>query len=226
MPLLDISDILYFEEVNISEFIERFEDMCDDYQVRDKNKIKRVPRYYTQVISQFVKEIKKYQDEDWSKLKKELKKEYRADDITQQINIRQFLEILMNKLRGVKNAVNYCRQYVIIFRKLKIVGRFDKYIQYQLFVRDLSDETRKEMFLYYYINFDGETALQFKKILEMAINITVSERRMQEFIKKGENDKINELINKYDKKLFIVKEKKYTVFVVKVVVGALFTPLS
>jgi len=60
----------------------------------------------------------------------------------------------------------------------------------------------------------------------MAINITVSERRMQEFIKKGENDKINELINKYDKKLFIVKEKKYTVFVVKVVVGALFTPLS
>ena len=50
MPLLDISDILYFEEVNISEFIERFEDMCDDYQVRDKNKIKRVPRYYTQVI--------------------------------------------------------------------------------------------------------------------------------------------------------------------------------
>ena len=82
MPLLDISDILYFEEVNISEFIERFEDMCDDYQVRDKNKIKRVPRYCTQVIGQFVKKIKEYQDEDWGKLKKELKKEYRVDNIT------------------------------------------------------------------------------------------------------------------------------------------------
>jgi len=40
------------------------------------------------VIGQFVKGIKEYQDEDWGKLKKELKKEYRADDVTQQINTR------------------------------------------------------------------------------------------------------------------------------------------
>ena len=59
----------------------------------------------------------------------------------------------------------------------------------------------------------------------MAINIIVSEKRMQEFIKKGENDKMSELINKYDRKLFIVK-KNYTVPVVKVVVGAPSTPLS
>ncbi len=83
MPLLSIPGIPYFEEVNISEFIERFEDICDNYQVKDENKIKRVPRYCTQVISQFVKGIKEYQDEDWSKLKKDLKKEYRADNITQ-----------------------------------------------------------------------------------------------------------------------------------------------
>jgi len=29
-----------------------------------------------------MKRIKEYQDEDWGKLKKELKKEYRADNIT------------------------------------------------------------------------------------------------------------------------------------------------
>ena len=88
IPLPGTPDTLYFEEVNISEFIEYFENICDDYQVRDENKIKRVPRYYTQVIGQFVKGIKKYQDEDWNKLKKELKKEYRVDDVTQQMNIR------------------------------------------------------------------------------------------------------------------------------------------
>ena len=74
ISLPGIFGILYFEGANISEFIECFEDMCDDYQVRDKNKIKRVPRYYTQIINQFVKEIKKYQNKDWDKLKKELKK--------------------------------------------------------------------------------------------------------------------------------------------------------
>jgi len=76
IPLPDTPDTPYFEGVNISEFIERFENICDNYQIRDKNKIKRVPRYYTQVIGQFIKEIKRYQDEDWNKLKKELKKEY------------------------------------------------------------------------------------------------------------------------------------------------------
>jgi len=91
-------------------------------------------------------------------------------------------------------------------------------------VRGLLNETRKKIFLYHYIDPDGEIASQFEKILEIVTNITVSERRMQEFIKKRENDKINELINKYDRKLLIVKEKKYTIPVVKVIVGAPFTP--
>ncbi len=82
MPLPGTPDIFYFEKTNISEFIERFEDIYNNYQIRDENKIKRVPRYCTQVIDQFIKEIKKYQNEDWGKLKKELKKEYRANNIT------------------------------------------------------------------------------------------------------------------------------------------------
>ena len=61
------------------------------------------------------------------------------------MNTRQFLEALVDKSRGVKEVVNYCRQYATISRKLKIVGRLDKYTQYQLFVRDLFDETRKKI---------------------------------------------------------------------------------
>ncbi len=45
-------------------------------------------------------------------------------------------------------------------------------------------------------------------------------------MKKGENDKISELINKYDKKSLAVKEKKYTIPVVKIAIGAPSTPSS
>jgi len=45
-------------------------------------------------------------------------------------------------------------------------------------------------------------------------------------MKKRENDKMNELVDKYDKKLFTVKEKKYTVFIVEVAVDAPPTPSS
>ena len=37
---------------------------------------------------------------------------------------------------------------------------------------------------------------------------------------------MNELIDKYDRKLFIVKKKKYIIPVVEVVIGALSTPSS
>ena len=60
----------------------------------------------------------------------------------------------------------------------------------------------------------------------MAINITVSERRIQKFIKKRENDKISELIDKYNRKPLTVKEKKYTILVVKTAVDASSTPSS
>ena len=51
-------------------------------------------------------------------------------------------------------------------------------------MRGLFNETRKKIFLHYYIDSDGETVSQFKKILKMATNIIISERRIQEFIKK------------------------------------------
>ena len=47
---------------------------------------------------------------------------------------------------------------------------------------------------------------------------------MQEFMKKRENDKINDLVDKYDRKPLTVKEKKYIIFIVKIVVGALSAP--
>ncbi len=43
-------------------------------------------------------------------------------------------------------------------------------------------------------------------------------------MKKGENDKMSELIDKYDRKPLIIKEKKYTIPVVKIIVDALSTP--
>ncbi len=103
----------------------------------------------------------------------------------------------MDKPREIKNAANYCRQYATISRKLKTAGRLDKYTQYQLFVRDLSNKMRKKIFLHHHIDLNRETAPQFKKILKITTNIIVSKRRMQEFIKKRENDKMSELVDKF-----------------------------
>jgi len=93
-------------------------------------------------------------------------------------------------------------------------------------VRGLPNKTRKKIFLHHHIDPNEETTPQFKKILKIATNITISERRMQEFIKKRENDKISELIDKYDRKPLTVKEKKYTIPVVKIIIDASSAPSS
>ena len=49
---------------------------------------------------------------------------------------------------------------------------------------------------------------------------------MREFIKKRKNDKMSELINKYDRKPLTIKKKKYTIPVVEAVIDALSTPSS
>ena len=71
--------------------------------------------------------MKKYQNEDWDKLKKKLKKKYRVNNMTQQINTKQFLKALIDKPREIKDAANYYRQYATISRKLKIAEKLDKY---------------------------------------------------------------------------------------------------
>ena len=45
-------------------------------------------------------------------------------------------------------------------------------------------------------------------------------------MKKGENDKMSELVDKYDRKLLTVKEKKYIIFIIEIIIGALSTSSS
>ena len=50
----------YFEGSNIIEFLERYKELYEDYNLRPTDILKRVPRYYKTTISLFVKNIPEY----------------------------------------------------------------------------------------------------------------------------------------------------------------------
>ena len=50
MPILGIPSTLYFKEVNIIEFLKRYRDQCDNIGLKVKERIKRLPRYYSIVV--------------------------------------------------------------------------------------------------------------------------------------------------------------------------------
>jgi len=62
--LLGVLGAPYFEGANITEFLERFEDLCVDHRIKEADRTKRLPRYYETAISQFIKSMPKYNERD------------------------------------------------------------------------------------------------------------------------------------------------------------------
>ena len=47
-----------FEGANVSEFLERYEDLCSDYRVSEGDKLARLPRYCIQPVAETIKSLK------------------------------------------------------------------------------------------------------------------------------------------------------------------------
>jgi hypothetical protein len=45
----------YFSGINITEFLERFEELCNKYQVTDKKA--KLPRYYNNIRREIIKSL-------------------------------------------------------------------------------------------------------------------------------------------------------------------------
>jgi len=49
---------LMFEGANVTEFLERYEDLCLDYCVTDEDRLIRLLCYYIQLIAETIKSLK------------------------------------------------------------------------------------------------------------------------------------------------------------------------
>ena len=104
MPLSYISRASLFIGINITDFLERFEDIATDYGFSDDRKMRRVQKYYEFDITQRIQDLDSYEEKDWKKLIKEIKTIYKDKDINQQRYTRVYLIILTYKARGEKKV--------------------------------------------------------------------------------------------------------------------------
>ena len=71
----------FFEGANISKFLERFENMCDDYRIAASEKIRRLPWYCEMFTARHIRFVIGFSGLDWTKICTNLKKEYKDRDI-------------------------------------------------------------------------------------------------------------------------------------------------
>jgi len=101
-----------FKGANVTEFLKRYEDLCSDYRVTDKDRLIRLPRYYIQPIAETIKSLKEWKNRDYTALKKVLLAEYRNDDTHQLLYSVPFLKKYKNIVRTEKDDVlDYCRKF-------------------------------------------------------------------------------------------------------------------
>ena len=86
MSSLETSKVSYFEEKNMTDFLERYEDFCNNYELNQIDWFCKLLRYCNKIINDSIKTMIKYIDFNWQELKKTMKKKYKKDDTDQQLN--------------------------------------------------------------------------------------------------------------------------------------------
>lgn len=80
LPLPGSPELVYFENKNITDFLKRYEDMCEDSAISEVERIRRLPRYCEMLVGQTLQGLDSYSAKKWDPLVEELKKKYKAGD--------------------------------------------------------------------------------------------------------------------------------------------------
>ena len=192
---------LFFEGANISKVLEKFENMCDDYQMSTFEKICRLPWYCRIFTARNVRSVIIFSGLDWIKICASLKKKYKDRDIAKQISSFAYLESFKDKLR-TENAeiLQFCRDYSEISKELLSKGKLDKYTQLRWFLQGLRSSIKSKLINQYDIDLGRDAVPDFGEILKKAYSLIETRKKMVELgTTDTKNGRISDLVDRYSK---------------------------
>ena len=77
MPIPGGLGVPSFEGMNITEFLERYEELGADFGLSEPEAVKRIPQYCKITIEQFIRNLPEYENGVWENFKKVLLKEFK-----------------------------------------------------------------------------------------------------------------------------------------------------
>ena len=54
MLIFKVSDILWFKEKNLTDFLKKFNNICNDYSIRQIKWLKKISQYYKRHIHKYI----------------------------------------------------------------------------------------------------------------------------------------------------------------------------
>jgi hypothetical protein len=62
----------YFIKIGITNFLINYKDMCKNYNIKERKRVRRYFRYYTKHITIIIKGLASFIEPDWKELKKKI----------------------------------------------------------------------------------------------------------------------------------------------------------
>ncbi len=216
MSSLETSKVLYFEEKNMTDFLERYEDFCDDYELNQIDWFCKLSRYCNKITDDNIKTMIEYIDFNWQVLKKMMKKKYEKDDIDQQLNSWIFLKIFKNKSCIMKNDLKpYSRQYKSISHSLIKCEQMNEYIRCCWFVKNLSFILSEKIVWKCALDSEDFSFMNFKKANDAIVIYCDSVKALLKFLITIKNfDDFSKLMNEYQIKRLTMSDKFFDSLIV------------
>ncbi len=94
--------------------------MCDNYQIQDSLKLKKVSGYCKHSIAREIEGFTMWAENNWEDLKTEMMRMWRKEDSEQMIYTRVYLEEYATRPRDKEDLKDYYRQYDMISKELML----------------------------------------------------------------------------------------------------------
>jgi hypothetical protein len=80
MPLPGSPGVSFFEGANTTEFLDGFDDLCDEYTIAGQGTLTKLPKYCSRSLGDSIKSQKAWIDRDYATLRRVILWEYRMYD--------------------------------------------------------------------------------------------------------------------------------------------------
>jgi hypothetical protein len=197
-PILPLPGTLgtpHFTGTGVTSFLTNYGDMCEDYNVEERERVRRCPRYCAEHIAVAVRGLAAFIEPNWERLKKEMAKQFRETDPMQQMYTRGFLDALVKASRTAAEVSQFCMQFKGISEQLLAEGKISATDQTKLFMKGLPIEVQRGICYQGNVDFEDDKSVPIDVLVERAKKVASAEQSLRKFSQpKEERGKFDGLI--------------------------------
>jgi hypothetical protein len=161
-----------FDEYNVTKFLNRYVDLCQNYDLEKRKKIRRLLRYCDLNNEQYVRVLINANVFEWKELCKNLCRDYKNKNLNQQLHSLKYLEIFKDKVRTFLNEISqYCRQYIVISKKLIKAEKFQRTFRSAWFLQRLFEKFSEKLAIRCSLNENDEDKMRFENLMKQALQL-------------------------------------------------------